>query len=290
MKTTISLTLDAQQLSFLDRLYSEEKRTTGQPYIRYRIDADGCSITVYESNKVVFAGKKAEEHAAVFQVLKTETVATNPSVFPQAGSDEVGTGDYFGPVVVCACYTEKKHYEQFQELGITDSKAMDDAHVRIVAPQLMEVLPYSVLVVQNRKYNQVQQKHNLNAIKAILHNAAYVHLRKKIKTLPSLTVVDQFAPKDLYYRYLKDEKTIVEGLTFQTKAESSFFAVACASVIARYHFLLAFDAMNEKYGRVFPKGASATVDQAAREFIAAFGRDQLGEVAKLHFKNTKNLD
>jgi len=285
MKTTISLTLNDEQLVFLDKLYSEEKKTTGLPYTKFRIDTDGCVITVYDSKKVVFAGKNAEEHARVFQVQEEK----KDDLFPMAGSDEVGTGDYFGPVVVCACYTTESQYEALKSYQITDSKVMDDVQVRKVAPILMETIPYSVLVVQNSKYNEVQKKHNLNAIKAILHNAAYVHLRGKIKKLPPCTVVDQFAPESLYYRYLAKEKEIVKGLTFETKAESKYFAVACASVIARYHFLQTFDAMKVEYKMDFPKGASSLVDAAAKRFVETFGRERLNEVAKLHFKNTKNL-
>jgi ribonuclease HIII len=284
MKTTFSLSLSDEQLNFLDKLYSDEKRTTGLPYVKYRVDADGCTITVYDSKKVVFAGKNAEEHAALF--MREET---DDSVFPQAGSDEVGTGDYFGPVVVCACCVKADEYKKLKDLQITDSKVMNDVHVRQVAPKIMETVQYSVLVVQNAKYNEVHQTHNMNAIKAILHNAAYIHLKKKINELPKLTVVDQFAPEKLYYKYLEGESEIVKGLTFETKAESKYFAVACASVIARYHFLQTFDAMKTQYAMDFPKGASALVDEAARRFIATYGRQRLGEVVKLHFKNTKNL-
>ena len=284
MKTTFSLSLRDDQIAFLDKLYADEKRTTGLPYVKFRVDADGCTITVYDSQKVVFAGKNAEEHAALFMAEEKDD-----SVYPQAGSDEVGTGDYFGPVVVCACRVKADDYTALKDFNITDSKAMNDVHVRQVAPKIMERVDYSVLVVQDAKYNEVHKTRNMNAIKAILHNAAYIHLKKKIKDLPKLTVVDQFAHEQLYYRYLEGEKEIVKGLTFETKAESKYFAVACASVIARYTFLQTFDAMKAQYGMEFPKGASSIVDEAARRFIAMHGRQRLGEVVKLHFKNTNNL-
>ncbi|MGB7595631.1 MAG: ribonuclease HIII [Erysipelotrichaceae bacterium] len=300
MKTTYSLSLRDDQIAFLDKLYADEKRTTGLPYVKFRVDADGCTITVYDSKKVVFAGKNAEEHAALFMTdeiaedkpiekTKAKSLKQTDSVFPQAGSDEVGTGDYFGPVVVCACRVKADDYVALKDLNITDSKAMNDVQVRKVAPMIMERVDFSVLVVQNSKYNEVHKTHNMNAIKAILHNAAYIHLKKKIKSLPKLTVVDQFAHEALYYRYLVGEKEIVKGLTFETKAESKYFAVACASVIARYAFLQTFDAMKTQYGMEFPKGASSIVDEAAQRFIAMHGRERLGEVVKLHFKNSNNL-
>jgi ribonuclease HIII len=35
---------------------------------------------------------------------------------------------------------------------------------------------------------------------------------------------------------------------------------------------------------VFPKGASAAVDAAAKEFVAKRGAENLGKVAKMHFR------
>jgi len=39
----------------------------------------------------------------------------------------------------------------------------------------------------------------------------------------------------------------------------------------------------------FPLGAGQIVQAAAKEFIEKYGAERLSEVAKLHFKNTKNL-
>ena len=38
------------------------------------------------------------------------------------GSDEVGTGDYFGPIVVTASYVTKEDIPYLEELGVKDSK------------------------------------------------------------------------------------------------------------------------------------------------------------------------
>lgn len=39
------------------------------------------------------------------------------SSYPQAGSDEVGTGDFFGPIVVCAAVVpDEKTAEELRKL------------------------------------------------------------------------------------------------------------------------------------------------------------------------------
>jgi ribonuclease HIII len=42
--------------------------------------------------------------------------------------------------------------------------------------------------------------------------------------------------------------------------------------------------MGKKYGMIFPKGASAAVDAAAKEFVARHGAENLPKVAKMHFR------
>jgi ribonuclease HIII len=61
-------------------------------------------------------------------------------------------------------------------------------------------------------------------------------------------------------------------------------AVAAASILARHEFVSRMDAMGKEFGMVFPRGASAFVDAAAKEFIAQKGVENLPKVAKMHFR------
>lgn len=64
----------------------------------------GIIISAYKSGKVVFAGNdldfldEPDDEQFKVQKLKNGKISS----YPQAGSDEVGTGDFFGPIVVCA--------------------------------------------------------------------------------------------------------------------------------------------------------------------------------------------
>ena len=60
--------------------------------------------------------------------------------------------------------------------------------------------------------------------------------------------------------------------------------MAAASILARHEFVRRMRDMGKQYGMVFPKGASGAVDAAAKEFVAKFGAESLGKVAKLHFR------
>ena len=213
---------------------------------------------------------------------------TTTSRYPQAGSDEVGTGDYFGPVCVCASYITKDDVDFLVKLGVRDSKQMSDADMLKIGPLLMERIPHSLLIVPPQKYNQVHESNNLNAIKAKLHNQAYINLAKKIE-LPSFKIIDQFTPETSYYRYLKNEPQIIRGIHFETKAEDKYLSVAVGSIISRYGFLKTWEEIEQKYNITLPKGSGDKVDIVAQTFVERYGFERLGEIAKLHFKNTEKI-
>jgi ribonuclease HIII len=278
---TISLELTNSQIKQLSTLYKMYRVEKKQAYIAAQYKLTGCMITVYESNKVVFQGKDAQHYATSYQ--------PKTNFFPHAGSDEVGTGDYYGPVCVCACVIDAVRYEKLPIPKLRDSKKLTDDEIINLAPSLIQILPHSLLVLDNKKYNEVHADYNMNQIKALLHNQTYLHLQKKLKALPKQIIIDQFTPPKNYYKYLQNEKEIVSDIHFETKAEDKYLAVACASIIARYAFLNAFTEMEMKYNWHFPKGASSRVDQNAANFVKKYGEKELKNVAKLHFKNTDKL-
>ena len=263
-----------------------EDTLTPPPYALYCYLIDGCRVTAYNSGKLLLQGNNVDELSKYFQI---STPSPTSNLYPQAGSDEVGTGDYFGPVVVCACIVQAHDIEFLTKLGVNDSKMITDDVILKIAPELIQRLPYSLLVLDNTKYNQIHPQNNMVAIKAKLHNQAYVHLRRKANGLPSLCIVDQFAVKNTYYKYLQDQNEIVEGLHFETKAEHKYLAVAASSVIARYAFLKKMEEMNQQYDMIFEKGASHIVDQCGVKFVKKYGSDKLNDVAKVHFANTQKI-
>jgi ribonuclease HIII len=60
--------------------------------------------------------------------------------------------------------------------------------------------------------------------------------------------------------------------------------VAAASILARNEFVSRLGKMEKQYGMRLPKGASTMVDEAAKEFIAKHGVENLAKVAKMHFR------
>lgn len=269
---TLSYTAREQEIQDLLEKYQKFQKESKNPYIRYFFKTDSKTILIYTSNKVVIQSKEEVEPVFAFQ--------------NHAGSDESGVGDYFGPLTVCATVVFEKDLAFLKQFNIRDSKQLKDDQIREIAPKLMQSLVYSLLVLDNEKYNEEKRKYNLNEFKALMHNQAYIHLSKKI-LLPTLKVIDQFCEPEIYYHYLKNRETV--ELQFHTKAENKFLAVACASIIARYAFLCEMDKMNQKYDVIFPLGAGNKVDDFGIVFIEKYGKDELNSVAKVHFRNTEKI-
>ena len=60
--------------------------------------------------------------------------------------------------------------------------------------------------------------------------------------------------------------------------------MAAASILARHEFVTRLRALEKQFEMDFPKGASAAVDAAAKEFVAKHGAEDLPKVAKMHFR------
>jgi ribonuclease HIII len=271
--------LTKNELEVLYKYSQSYHNQSKSEYEAFRARFDDGNLIAYQSGNVVYNGNKATE------IINQ---CTNNIWITGAGSDEVGTGDYFGPVVVCACQLVEEDQQWLSPLGITDSKKISDNKILQLAPQLISKLTFSILILDNVKYNEVQATNNLNEIKAKLHNKAYLNLALKLKKPINNAVIDQFTPAKQYFNYLKDEPQVFTQLKFETKAESKYPAVACASIIARYYFLIAMDQLSAKYQFNFPKGAGPHVDEAIKKFNQQYP-NQLPNVAKIHFKNTKQL-
>ncbi len=291
---TYTIKLTNQQIIQLKQRLRDAKVCKTPPYALYQIKTSDTTITAYESLKVVFQGEGASYFASVYDTQNTQATSTSSSTlhattYPQCGSDEVGTGDYFGPVIVCALCIQPQDLTLVQSLPIADSKQIKDADILKIAPALMHQLNYSLLVLENKKYNIVHQTNNMNAIKAKLHNQAFLHLQNKLQTPLQNVIVDQFTTPKSYFKYLQNESQIFQDIHFETKAESKYLSVACASIIARYHFLQAMDQLSARYDFTFLKGASSKVDESGVAFVKRFGEQQLQHVCKLHFKNTQKI-
>ncbi|ARK20530.1 ribonuclease HIII [Sporosarcina ureae] len=298
------IVLSEKEMPEVVRYYGTNKVIRNAPGVIFAAKTSDTSITAYRSGKVLFQGAGADREAArwsangsISAVAKPkpsgatgDTLPANFASLSVLGSDETGTGDFFGPITVAACFVSSDQIELVKELGVKDSKQLTDAYMQQIANDLKEVVTYSVKTLDNAAYNDIQsQGWSQGKIKAILHNQALQEVLEKIDpVVPEHILIDQFAQRKTYFNYLKDESNIIrDRVLFSTKAENLHVSVATASILARVAFLEAMDQLSIEAGVTLPKGAGPRVDQVACQIIRKKGEPFLHSITKVHFANTQ---
>lgn len=272
-------------------------------YILYVIKKGGTMITAYDNNKrnsfkVTIQGEECQELAKKYAVTpallpkKVKEDKESPcfiDVYQQIGSDECGTGDFFGPVVVCAAYVDEDTMKIINDLGITDSKKLNDSKIREIIPTILKKVHYECKTFSNEKYNQAISKgFNLNKIKALGHNYVLTNLHKRCPYVKNV-YIDQFCTEEQYYDYIKNAREITQDVVLREKGETFFPSVALASCIARYYFLLAIDELNAKFKVEIPLGAGQNTITFGKRFMTKNGPRALQSICKINFKNYKEI-
>ena len=297
--------VDNETKKLMADFYKDMKRDKTPPYAIFQADTGDTIVTLYESGKAMFQGVSADIEAGMWEsigkdkeniyycidreeVKQKKEETTIPIDISSVGSDEVGTGDYYGPIVVTASYVNKDDIPFLTELGVKDSKKLSDEQILKIVPKIIKKIKYKTIMLSNKEYNKNYGKDmNMNKIKAVLHNKVLTEMVKDNEY--DYIVVDQFEPESSYYKHLSEVPSPLKGITFITKAEDKCLSVACSSLISRYIFVKEIDKLGDKYGIFLPKGANYYVEDVGIKLVEKYGVNVLKEVAKLNFSNTDRI-
>jgi ribonuclease HIII len=284
--------------------YSDIMVEPGSEHVAYLFKSDDITVTLYKTGKVVLQGPSSRDDYLMFSEVLGFTPIKEPPLkeetqksdrpYPEKrikaiGSDEVGTGDFFGPVVVCATYLTPGDYAFLESEGVKDSKSLTDEQITSIASLIIPRISHQILVTDNHKYNDlIRLGYNMNKIKAYLHNHAILKLVSRHKGDVEKVIVDEFCSKNHYFAYLKD-KQVYENIIFQTEAESKYLSVAAASIIARDAFLKEMAILSDKIGIRLPLGAGPAVDLIGKRIALEKGFSVFDQIAKCNFKNLEKI-
>jgi ribonuclease HIII len=268
------------------------------PYARFAAVKKEVNIVFYESGKAVIQGKGTGEFVEFVlepEVLKEARVGYEAVLNPELlvarlGVDESGKGDFFGPLCVAGVYANEKVINSWKESGIRDSKNIgSDRRIKDLAKLIRETdgCVTTVVPIGNEAYNRLYAKmRSVNTLLAWGHARVIENLmgqKHRMNPPPVRAISDQFASsKDTVAKALMGLGREIE-LVQRHKAEEDI-VVAASSILARNEFVTRLGSMEKEFGMAFPKGASAAVDAAAKEFVEKFGAEGLRKVAKMHFR------
>ncbi len=309
---TISFKVSDNTKEKMVEYFQDKKRDKTPAYALFQADEADTVVTLYESGKVVFQGRSADIDANMWKEFEQnlnpgvkvieknsenkdkkdkKEILVDPKIYysTSIGSDEVGTGDYFGPIVVTAAYVKKEDIPFLESLGVKDSKKMTDDKIVEVVPKFLNKIDYESIILSNKEYNEkYNDDFNMNKIKAIMHNKVLTTITKRHNDT-DYVIVDEFANPYVYFNYLKTSSNVYKNITFLTKGETRSLSVAAASLISRYIFIREFDKLGESVDAFLPKGASNQVDEVGANIVKKYGFDKLKDIAKLNFKNTEKI-
>ncbi len=268
------------------------------PYARYAAGNDQINVVFYASGKLVVQGKGTQDFVEFIlepEILKEarlgyETVLNPDLLLPRLGVDESGKGDFFGPLCVAGAYINEAVVKAWEDAGIRDSKNISsDKKISDLAKLIRDTAGCvtTVVPIGNEAYNRLYARmRSVNSLLAWGHARVIENLmaqKHRMNPPPVRAISDQFASeKSVVSQALMSLGRQIE-LVQRHKAEEDL-AVAAASILARDEFVTRLSRLEKEYGLKLPKGASAAVDAAAKEFVNRYGADKLPGVSKMHFR------
>lgn len=262
-------------------------------YTLFAAKKKGVTCVFYTSGKLTVQGKGTKEFLEFYLepiILKdfpltyaSQGIIKNPNSIEIAhiGIDESGKGDFFGPLCVAGVYASPETIQRLKNLGVKDSKQMNDAAILKLAKIIRQECTYHIVKINPEKYNELyEQFKNLNHLLAWGHATAIELLAAK--TNCRTVIIDQFASEHVVVNALKRKKLSME-LTQRHRGEEDV-VVAAASILARETFLQGLDALSKQFLLKLPKGASKQTIECAKAFVIKYGKEALRQVSKLHFK------
>jgi ribonuclease HIII len=292
MQNTFSVQLKKDEIENVRGVlvsFDWESNPVNTPYMVFKMKSPLNSVAIlYTSGKIVFQGN--EDFTQIIGAIQSDHQETE-NFIPHIGVDEVGKGDYFGPMVVVSCFVDETFLKKLEHIGIGDSKKFSDKKIMDMYDRIKDYPYYYASVIYPEEYAELVEEHkNVSIVLAKQHSMV---IERALKDLHescmacTLAVIDQFSnSKNRILDELGPLGKKIDVVQFH-KGESDI-AVAAASVIARGIFLEEWAKMSQKYGFHFPKGASNVIDDA-RVFVDEFGYDELKKVAKVSFKTTEKV-
>lgn len=289
MNSTFSSKISEKEVELIYKYMNSHIVSNNNQYVKYFFKTKNYTITIYNNLNCVIQGYGYEN---ILKMLKNKPKISDSNEVKDdeeyIGSDESGTGDFFGGIVVAAANAPKENFQKIRDLGVMDSKLLSNSDIYRIIPALKNLCSYEIYLLECLEYNEMYEKYqNVNTIKSYMHQIVDEKLSEKLKI--KKVVIDQFTPLKNHLKHIKiaGVKNTLE-LFFYTKAENKFLNVAIASIFARWTFLEHINQLSIKCNYKIPLGAvNSLVVPIAHEVL----KDrEAKELVKTHFKTMERIN
>lgn len=279
----VSISIDIDELGRLRNyiLAHDLKRgTTTNSYELLRIKDGEIDIIVYKTGKLVHNNSTASKEIVNF-------ILTRERAFDYLlGSDEVGKGEWYGPLVTTAVALRPDDVIRFREIGVRDSKVLSKKEIEKLAAEILasKVAHKNVVLmpeVYNERYKEfAKEGKSLNDFLAWSHATAIKDVLTNISTMaPKIKIIiDKFDVEktDLRLERANIKQPNIEII--QSSKGDTEIPVSVASIIAKHEFEERIDQLNQQFTVDLRNSSPEEIDKKI-----------LPHVSKTHFKNISKL-
>lgn len=273
-----SITITSTMLKWLDENMNKYSNLVSNPNLIRHFEGitttnKSFDIKVYKTNLATISGPFKDR---IYKQLLLNCLEENT-----IGMDEVGVGDFFGPVVYVSTTLTRDSINLLSELylPIKDSKKLSDYEIKLVYNKIKDIVDYKVQITYDRDIDS-----NLNSVaqKCFYHN-------RNVSNLEFSCIIDLFTTEKAFFKYTKElNLNWPSSLILETKADSKYLSVAISSIIARAIFINEMNQLNKKYQMNFPYGANNVIN-TANIFVSRYSKDELKQFCKFSFKTFNEL-
>jgi ribonuclease HIII len=268
---------EAKKLQKIIQIQSLEAKKEKSENEMLRVKEENLNFILYNSLKLVY-----DNTPKMIEILDRILIDGNSDSYI-IGADEVGKGEWYGPLVVVAVALESQQINELRKLGIRDSKTMNVSNINKLAKKVLNNydLIFHKVLLNPKKYNELyfdftKENKNLNDLLAWAHSAAIKEVLTRLKQVEKkiIIIIDKFDFQKLDLRLRKIKKENIEII--QKAHGESEIPVALASILAKYFFEKEIHDLNYKYN----------ID-LKNESPDKLSKEVLFNVAKIHFKNVE---
>ena len=252
-------------------------------------------LNVYVNHKGTKIVPSSQE-SNIYNTLKSmleQYSNIEPVKYCYIGTDESGKGDYFGPLVIAGFVSDEHRDKELQEMQVKDSKLLNEEQIINISNEIKIKYRnyYNILIIEPKEYNKqysdlLLEGKKLNALLGSGHSKIIQSLITNNSSVRGI-ITDQFGDLDYLNNAMKS-KSINLDLQQVTKAEK-YMAVAASSILARSEYLKWMRKNSNSLNISLPKGADTKVVTTAVELIRTYGKEELTNYAKIHFKTTNKV-
>lgn len=245
-------------------------------YELLRIKDGDINIIAYKSGKMVY-----EDNPDTLRIVEQIFQVDSQYDF-ELGSDEVGKGEWYGPMVIVCTAIKPSEISELRKLGVRDSKTLSYNEIHRISEDMKKMkIRWRLLELSPKTYNEKvdefkKEGKNVNELLAWSHSALIKAILKEIQFDKVKIVIDKFDVEKTYQRLLQIDTSKV-NIIQKSKGESEI-PVAAASILAKDIFNEEVNKTIKKYGidfrHVQPKDIPKNI---------------LENISKKHFKNVNEV-